>query len=171
MKGISNMDKKSTLKKSAYCYAEKLELDLASCWIEADSTQKSPKPAIKTISITKTPDIKVKNRIGNFFRKYNIIAYGFSNDSLNIDAVFLLNGYACLCRAETITNNTKNITISLVSNQKPKDFMQQLDDAEIEVEKIRQGIYHFQYMFHFQIIVSKELPERESKWLKSLTDN
>lgn len=158
-------------KRLAYCSSESLELDLSSCWTEADSTQKSPKPAIKAISITKSPDIKVRNRIGNFFREYNIMAYGFNNDSLNIDVVFLLNGYACLCRAETIINNAKDITISLVSNQTPRELMQQLYDAEIEVEKIRKGIYTFQYMFHFQIIVSKELPERESKWLKSLTDN
>lgn len=46
--------------------------------------------------------------------------------------------------------------------------MQELAEAEITVEKRGQGIYMFQYMFNFQIVVSEELPEREKEWLESL---
>ena len=158
-------------KKLAFCATEKIELDLTSCWAGADSIQEYSKPTVKTIALSKTPDIKVRNRIGDLFREYNIIAYGFTNKSLNIDVVFLLNGYACLCRNDLITNNAKNISISLVSKNKPKELMQELAEAEITVEAQGQGIYHFQYMFNFQIIVLNELEKKEKSWLKTLTNN
>lgn len=163
------MGKKS--KKLAFCATEKIELDLTSCWTEADSIQEYSKPIVKTIALSKTPDIKIRNRIGDLFREYNIIAYGFTNKSLNIDVVFLLNGYACLCRNDLITNNAKNITISLVSKNKPKELMQELAEAEIIAEKMGQGIYHFQYMFDFQIVILDALPKKEKSWLKTLTNN
>ena len=160
-------------KKLAFCATEKIELDLTSCWAEADSiqVQEYSKPTVKTIALSKTPDLKIKNRIGDFFKEYNLIAYGFNSESLNIDVVFLLNGYACLCRTDIITNNAKNITICLVSKNKPKELMQELEDAEITVEKQGQGIYHFQYMFTFQIAVLDELEKKEKSWLKTLTGN
>jgi hypothetical protein len=163
------MGKKS--KKLAFCATEKIELDLTSCWAEADSIQEYSKPTVKTIALSKTPDIKIKNRIGDFFKEYNLIAYGFNNESLNIDVVFLLNGYACLCKTDIITNNAKNITICLVSKNMPKELLQELRDAEIIVEKQSQGIYYFQYMFTFQIVVLEELAKKEKTWLKTLTSN
>ncbi len=155
----------------AFCATEKIELDLTSCWAGADSIQECSKPTVKTIALSKTPDLKIKNNIGNLFKEYNIIAYGFTNKSLNIDVVFLLNGYACLCRNDLITNNAKNISISLVSKNKPKELMQQLTDSEIDVEKQGQGIYMFQYMFNFQIVILEELPKKEKAWLKELTSD
>lgn len=157
----------------AFCTTENLELDLASCWLDnkTDTMHEYRKPSIKTIALSKSSDVKIKNRIGDFFRKYNIIAYGFTDKSLNIDVVFLLNGYACLCRTDIITNNAKCITMSLVSKNRPKELMQQLDDSEIDVEKIGQGIYMFQYMFNFQIVVLDELPKKEKAWLRGLTSN
>lgn len=158
-------------KKLAFCATEKIELDLTSCWAGADSIQEYSKPTVKTIALSKTPDIKVRNRIGDLFREYNIIAYGFTNKSLNIDVVFLLNGYACLCKSSLITNNAKDITMSLVSKNRPKELMQQLADSEIDVEKQGQGIYMFQYMFNFQIVVLEELSKKEKAWLKELTSD
>lgn len=160
-------------KRLAYCTTENLELDLTSCWIdnETDTRLEYRKSSIKTIALSKSSDVKIKNRIGDFLRKYNIIAYGFTDKSLNIDVIFLLNGYSCLCRNDLITNNAKNITISLVSKNKPKALMQELEDAEITVENQGQGIYHFQYMFEFQIVVLEELPKKEKSWLKTLTSN
>ena len=155
----------------ALCATEKIELDLSSCRVEEDSIRENAQKTVETIAITKSPDIKIKNRIGDFFRKYNIIAYGFSDESLNIDVVFLLNGYSCLCKADIIANNTKNITITLVSKKKPKELMQELTEAEITVEKQGQGIYHFQYMFNFQIVILDALPKKEKSWLKTLTSN
>ena len=160
-------------RKLSYCTTEKLELDLSSCWIDGETGagHKCSKPSIKTVAITKSNDIKIKNRIGDFFNKYNIIAYGFTNKSLNIDVVFLLNGYACLCKSSLITNNAKDITMSLVSKNRPKELMQQLADSEIDVEKQGQGIYMFQYMFNFQIVVLEELSKKEKAWLKELTSD
>lgn len=158
-------------KRLALCATEKIELDLTSCWLEADSVREHAKKTVKTLAITKSPDVKIKNRIGDFFNKYNIIAYGFTSKSLNIDVVFLLNGYACLCRTDIITNNAKNITISLVSKNRPKELMQELEEAEIAVEAQGHGIYHFQYMFDFQIVVLEELAKKEKTWLKTLTSN
>lgn len=160
-------------KRLAYCTTENLELDLTSCWIdnETDTRHEYRKPSIKTIALSKSSDVKIKNRIGDFFKRYNIIAYGFTNKSLNIDVVFLLNGYACLCRTDIITNTAKDITMSLVSKNKPRELMQELADAEIIVEQQGQGIYMFQYMFNFQIVVVEELSKKEKAWLKELTSN
>lgn len=160
-------------RKLSYCTTEKLELDLSSCWIDegTGAGHKCSKPSIKTVAITKSNDIKIKNRIGGFFKGHNIIAYGFNKDSLNIDVVFLLNGYACLYRAGSHTGNAANTTISLVSDQKPKELMQELAEAEIIVEKQGQGIYHFQYMFGFQIIVCDKLSHKENTWLETILNN
>ena len=45
-------------KKLAFCATEKIELDLTSCWAEADSiqVQEYSKPTVKTIALSKTPD-------------------------------------------------------------------------------------------------------------------
>jgi len=44
-------------KKLALCATEKIELDLTSCWIEADSPKENAQKTVKTIAITKSNDI------------------------------------------------------------------------------------------------------------------
>ena len=105
------------------------------------------RPPIKTVAVIKPIDIEIRNRI---------------------DVVFLLNGYACLCRDGIATAKPGNTTVSLVSGKKPKGLMQQLGDSEIAVEKEGQGIYHFQYMLDFQVVVLEELPRQEKAWLEGL---
>lgn len=157
-------------RKLSCCTTENIGLDLSSCWMDGETGtgHGCRRPPIKTVAVIKPIDIEIRNRIGGFFRGYNIISYGFTDASLNIDVVFLLNGYACLCRDGIATAKPGNTTVSLISGKKPKGLMQQLGDSEIAVEKEGQGIYHFQYMLDFQVVVLEELPRQEKAWLEGL---
>ena len=154
----------------ACCTTENIGLDLPSCWMGANPAKGYAHRAVKTIAFRKPTGLEIRNRVGGFLKKYNLIVYGPNNGDLNIDVVFLLNGYACLCRADTssTTGNARDITISLVSRDMPRELMQQLAEAEIPVWELGQGIYGFQYMFDFQVAVLDELPMQEKAWLEGL---
>ena len=160
-------------RRCACCSTENIGLDLSSCWIGTNPAKENAHRTVKTIAFRKPTGLEIKNRVGGFLKKYNLIVYGSNNETLNIDVVFLLNGYACLCRTDTssTTGNARNITISLVSRDRPRELMQQLAEAEISVGEQGQGIYDFQYMFDFQIVVLDELPGQEKAWLEGLMGN
>ena len=80
-------------RKLSCCTTENIGLDLSSCWMDGETGTRHEcrRAPIKTVAVIKPIDIEIRNRLGGFFRGYNIISYGFTDASLNIDVVFLLN--------------------------------------------------------------------------------
>ncbi|MCM1499385.1 MAG: 3-isopropylmalate dehydrogenase [Clostridium sp.] len=115
----------------------------------------------------------IRNGIGKLFRRYNIIEYKSPDDAMGIDVFYKVNAYACLYKSDTDTENlypVDDITITLLRHNYPRTLMRHLQENGYTIIQRDPGIYEVagKAMFTTQIIVSKELPEEEHIWLKSL---
>lgn len=159
----------------AYCSVMKLELAGGQNEPECETQHSINSNPIATglLLIRKTPDVYFSNKIGKIFKGHNLFEYRFPGDRIGIKAFLKAVGYACLYLAytndaEKIRDN--DITISLVSKEKPKKLFRQLARRGLAIRKDGKGIYQIQglHFFTVQVIVSSELNENEHIWLKSL---
>ena len=96
--------------------------------------------------------------------------------SLGIDDFYKVYGYACFYKADVTRADSisaKELTIIFVSERYPRKLIRHLRTVrKYEVEKAEDGIYNVKGdVFSIQILVTKELSEKENLWLKSLTNN
>ena len=114
-------------------------------------------------------------KIGNIFRKYNILEYKSPDDSLNIDAFYKAGAYASLYKAygETVDERKAcDMTVSIIRETRPDGLFAYFKNHGIQMEKPYQGIYYVMdaVLFPTQIIVSKELDRKNHIWLRALSD-
>ena len=85
--------------------------------------------------------------------------------------VLIIKNKADVTRADSIS--AKEVTITFVSERYPRKLIRHLRTIrKYEVEKAEDGIYNVKGdVFSIQILVTKELSEKENLWLKSLTNN
>lgn len=129
----------------------------------------------KFLIITKNEQTDIINEIGKFFRKHNIMTYSSPDDNLNIDTLYEILAYAALYKSdENAVDERKatDITISIVTVEKPLELFNTLKDNGIETEMPYDGIYYIKnYMlFPTQIIVTDELSAEKYIWIKSLSN-
>ncbi len=77
---------------------------------------------IDCLVIKKKKDVVIKNEIGKFFRKHNIIEYKSARDSLSIDDVAKTQGYAHLYKAYGESINAvkfDEVSVTLIRESKP----------------------------------------------------
>ena len=96
--------------------------------------------------------------------------------SLGIDDFYKVYGYACFYKADVTRADSisaKEVTITFVSERYPRKLIRHLRTIrKYEVEKTEDGIYNVKGdVFSIQILVTKQLSEKENLWLKSLTNN
>ena len=130
---------------------------------------------IDLLIIKKTSDIKIKNEIGAFFREYNVMEYKAPGDSLNVDVMYKVLGYAALYKSygETVDAvKAEDITVSLVREGRPEGLFEYLKRHDIKMSNPIEGIYYLEdkFLFPVQIIVGVELDKESHIWLKALTD-
>ncbi len=134
----------------------------------------SKKPLQMDMLIIKNDkNVEMKNRIGKIFRRYNIIEYKSPQDTMGIDAFYKVIGYASLYKVSNEKENgykAEDITITLVRQRYPSKLVKYLQENGCTVEKIYPGIYYVSgnILFTVQIIVSKDLGQKENIWLHSL---
>lgn len=131
---------------------------------------------IDVLIIKKECDIPIQKNIGKIFRKHNIIEYKGPNDYMSIDDFYKVYGYACFYKADEGTTNSikiEEITISLVCHTYPYKLMRHMtEDRKYRVDNVDDGIYYINGdKIPIQIILTKELSEKNNLWLKSLTNN
>ena len=131
---------------------------------------------IDFLVIKKNSDVKIKNEIGQIFRRYNIMEYKSPDDDLTIDTFFKVLGYGCIYKAETGHKvdeiPARELTISFVRERKPRKMMHMLQESGCAVEMKFPGIYYVSgSVFPVQIIVGRELSEKSHICLKALTRN
>ena len=131
--------------------------------------QLSKKPLqIDVLIIKKEKSGQIRKNIGRIFKKHNVIEYKSPGRSIGIDDFYKVYGYACFYKADVVHANSisaKELTITFVS-----DYLRTV--KKYEVVKMEDGIYNVKGdVFSIQILITKELSEKENLWLKSLTNN
>lgn len=172
------MEDKRTQWHPAFCSAMKLELmenknDLT---FSSEHGLNTKPILIDLLVITKSPDVVIKNEIGEVFKGHNIFEYKSPNDELNIDTLYKTFAYACLYKAGATTVDgikADDITVSIVREKKPKKLMKELITLGYVLDNKCPGIYVIKNRLPFvvQILVTGELNEESHVWLTSLTQN
>lgn len=160
----------------AFCSAMELELRDYKKFLRYEREHNLSKMPLKIdfLVIKKTPDIVIKNEIGDFFLGTNIFEYKSPGDDVNAGTFYKVLAYACLYKSEAgsveeILNT--DITISLVREEKPEKLLGQLGQ-KYKVTKKADGIYRVTGMiFPTQIVVTGELDQKAYVWVTSLTRN
>ncbi len=130
---------------------------------------------IDCLVIKKKKDVVIKNEIGKFFKKYNIIEYKSARDSLSIDDVAKTQGYAHLYKAYGESVNAvkfDEVTVTLIRESNPVGLFKYLDENNYTVSNLNKGIYYIESGLKFptQIIVGKELTYENHEWFNLLSD-
>lgn len=133
----------------------------------------SKKPMqIDVLIIKKEKSGQIRKNIGRIFKKHNVIEYKSPGCSLGIDDFYKVYGYACFYKADVVRANSipaKEVTITFVSERYPRKLIRHLRTVrKYEVEKVESGIYSVKGdVFSIQILITKELSEKENLWLRS----
>ncbi len=130
---------------------------------------------IDCLVIKKKKDVVIKNEIGKFFRKYNIIEYKSARDSLSIDDVAKTQGYAHLYKAYGESVNAikfDEVAAILIRESKPIGLFKYFEENKYTVSNPYRGIYYIESGLKFptQIIVGKELTHENHEWFNLLSD-
>lgn len=139
--------------------------------------QLSKKPIqIDVLIIKKEKSGQIRKNIGRIFKKHNVVEYKSPGRSIGIDDFYKVYGYACFYKADVVHANSisaKELTITFVSERYPRKLIRHLRTVKkYEVVKVEDGIYNVKGdVFSIQILITKELSEKENLWLKSLTNN
>ena len=164
--------KDSPLQNQAYCAVQKMSIMLNKCG-KGMGTECSRKMPINIITIRKSPDVKIENRIGEFFRGLNFIVYPFTKDILNYRILSGILGHIYYFETDFLERKpdggTENITITLVVDGRPTSLLEEMESRG-KVEEKGDGISCFKYDMDFQAIVLEELPKQEKAWLEGLME-
>lgn len=137
----------------------------------------SKKPLqIDMLIIKNEKNVKIKNKIGRIFRRYNIVEYKSPDDSMSVDTFYKVVGYACLYKVSSEYENAydaEEITITLVRQRYPITLMRYLKECGYIAERVFPGIYYIsgKTMFPIQLLVTKDLDKDENIWLHSLRND
>lgn len=116
----------------------------------------------------------IDNGISRYFKKYNLFEYKSPGVALTIDHYYKTVGYCCQFKAvnSDSVNSVKaeDITMILVRHSRPIGIFKDLALEGIQAEKCYPGIYRLsgRVLFTTLVIVTKELPKKDSIWLTSL---
>ncbi|MBR1741618.1 MAG: hypothetical protein IJ733_07055 [Lachnospiraceae bacterium] len=129
---------------------------------------------IDLLVIKKTAGVKIKNEIGKFFRRHNLLEYKSPEDSLSVDTLYKVLAYAALYKSygDTVDAiSADDITVTLMREGNPEDLFLYLKEHGAEISNPFCGIYYLEekYLFPVQIVVGKELDAASHVWLRALS--
>ena len=115
----------------------------------------------------------LKDAIGRFFRRYNILEYKSPEDGLTIDDFYKVQAYACLYKSMGKTVNSipgDALTVSIFRHRLPRKMFEALKQTGLEVVEDHPGVYHIegQLTVPAQVIVTSRLPPGEYAAFKLL---
>ena len=97
---------------------------------------------IDLLIIKKEKDIQIRNEIGYFFRKYNVLEYKAPGDQLDVDSYYKAVAYGCLYKAygDTVDGRkADDITVSLLRDARPDGLFQYFLEAGANIRAAHQG--------------------------------
>ncbi len=130
---------------------------------------------IDLLIIKNSGNVRLKNKIGAIFNRFNIVEYKSPNDTVTLGAFYKALAYTGLYLKEIHQYErygSREFTMTIVCYGRPIKLMKQLArDGIICTETEVSGIYRISgcIPFRAQIIVTSRLPD-EYVWLKLLTD-
>lgn len=153
-----------------------LEQDAYNLIFENEHQLGTKPKSIDVLVIKKNLDIPIKKNIGRIFRKHNIIEYKSPTDYLSVDDFYKIYGYTCFYKADSaVVNKIKleDLTITLVCHSYPKMLLWHLEEERgYTIKKAEPGIYSIiGDVLPIQLILTRELSDKENLWLKSLTND
>ncbi len=130
---------------------------------------------IDLLVIKKDGDTIIENEIGRIFQHHNIIEYKSPYDKEGINAYFKVYAYAGLYKIGegSTACDSDDITITMIRRGKPHKLFQWFEQHGCRVSAAYKGVYYIENagFFRTQVIVAKELDDKNHIWLKALTDN
>lgn len=144
--------------------------------LEEYSLSKSP-PRIDALILKKNPQVKLKKKIGQIFRGYNIIEYKSPEDSLNINDFYkVYGGYTCFYQSNTEKVreiNPTDLTITFVCNHYPREMFQHLEQVRgMKIKDQGSGIYYLTGdPFPIQFLYIPKLSKQENYWIQTLRND
>ena len=136
----------------------------------------STKPLeIDLLVIKKEPDVQISNETGKLFRGHNILEYKSPEDHLDIDVFYKTGAYGSLYKSfgETVDERAADdITITIIRDAKPEGLFRYFKEHGIRMTNPYAGIYYVSdaVLFPTQIVVGKELEQKDHAWIKALSD-
>ena len=115
----------------------------------------------------------LKDAIGSFFRKYNILEYKSPEDGLTIDDFYKVQAYACLYKSMGKTVDSipgDALTVSIFRHTFPRKMFEALERTGLEVAEDHPGVFHIRgpLTVPAQVIVTSRLPAGEYAAFKVL---
>ena len=129
---------------------------------------------VDTLIIKKKRECEIENEIGKLFRYHNLVEYKSPEDALNYDTFLKGIAYVYLYKTKEAHVDDillEDITLSFIREGKPIKLIKKLIENNFSIEEKFSGIYYI-YKDGFipiQIVVSKELDEKNHIWLNALT--
>ena len=158
----------------AYCSVQRMSIMLNSCGKEMEKEECSRQKPTDIITIRKSPDVRIENEIGDFFKGLNFIVYPFTKDTLNQKILSGLLGHIYYFETDFLVREPdggpENITITLVVDGRPEALIGKMK-LRGEAEEKGNGIFRFTYDMDFQIAVLEELPRQEKAWLEGMMEH
>lgn len=122
--------------------------------------------------IQKNEELHISKKIAEKFQKYNLIEYKSPGDNLSVDDYYKVMGYGNIFRSNTGKVNeisNENITLTFITSKFPRKLKSELEKRKISLVKRASGIYDIsEDVFPAQIIINRELDEKENLWLRCL---
>ena len=115
----------------------------------------------------------LKDAIGKFFRKYNILEYKSPDDGLTIDDFYKVQAYACLYKSKGKTVDEipgDALTVSIFRHTYPRKMFAALERTGFQTAETHPGVYHIvgPLTIPAQVIVTSLLPAGEYAAFKVL---
>ena len=150
------------------------ELDLLEI---VDERQLTKEPLqMDVLVVKKEKGIRLEKNIGRIFKSYNIIEYKSPEDYLSINDFYKVYAYACLYQSDTdrvMEVDPEEITLTFVCMRYPRKLLGHLKKARgMKVSRQGDGIYYLEGdALAMQLLVTRELSERDNYWLQHLRGN
>lgn len=116
----------------------------------------------------------LKDPIGRFFRKNNVLEYKSPEDSLTLADFYKAQGYACIYQSTIREERAiETMTVSLFRHTCPRGMFTELERLGCEVGEPHPGIYSVAgpLCVPAQVVVMSQLPDGEYEALKILAGN
>jgi hypothetical protein len=127
---------------------------------------------IDVLIVKKRKEIIIDKNIARIFRGHNIIEYKSPDDYFSVRDFQQVLAYAYHYAANTPDADDADLSLTFVGNRYPRALLRYLTEKrKYTIECSVPGIYLIRGdYFPIQIIESKRLPESESLWLHSLSN-
>jgi len=135
--------------------------------VEAEYQLTTEPLRIDVLIIKKKRNVVLQKNIGRIFKRYNIVEYKSMDDHVRVGDYHKTHAYA---RLYAYLNNVKvkDLSVTFATTRRPVKLLAFLKD-QLEVRQAEQGIYVVEgEAYPTQIIVGKELSEKNNFWLANL---